>query len=132
VGGMAFRGMSMTVVTPPEAAAYERSERSERFVPAKGGGGGGKGRLQLFESREKRTAVPVANPSHSVLPGSFKWTCASTNCSLSPSSPRQFNLVSQPKGKDAHKGEATCRRHIPSLRLLRRLDERGEGNGQRI
>ncbi|AOW28069.1 conserved hypothetical protein [Candida albicans WO-1] len=45
VGGMAFNGISITVVTPPDAAAL----------------------------------VPVSNPSHSVLPGSFKWTCASTS-----------------------------------------------------
>lgn len=44
MGGMALRGMSTTVVTPPEAAAL----------------------------------VPVLKPSHSVLPGSFKWTWAST------------------------------------------------------
>jgi hypothetical protein len=49
VGGIAFKGISMTVVTPPDAAAR----------------------------------VPVENPSHSVLPGSLRWTWASTNPGIS-------------------------------------------------
>jgi hypothetical protein len=44
VGGMAFSGISTTVVTPPLAAA----------------------------------CVPVQKPSHSVRPGSLRWTWAST------------------------------------------------------
>ncbi|KAK1998486.1 hypothetical protein LX36DRAFT_533268, partial [Colletotrichum falcatum] len=44
IGGIAFKGMSITVVTPPDAKAR----------------------------------VPVAKPSHSVRPGSFRWTWALT------------------------------------------------------
>lgn len=61
---MEFNGISMTVVTPPDAAAL----------------------------------VPVAKPSHSVLPGSLRWTCVSTSPGI-----KMCGLLSSygvPRGKD--------------------------------